>query len=346
MGALIGFVPLAARCACILAWSVALLHGQASGNVAPACRPPTVAWHSLASQADREVLDHWCDSVGPPFVMTGAPPPPQIDTLVFATWNVHAGNGDVEAFLSSLTALPDVRQPYGVVLLLQEAVRASVEVPEAYPARMRPPGRIRAPRTRQDVSSVAERLGLHAAYVPSMRNGRLFASDAREDRGNAILSSLPLEDVRALELPFGRQRHVAVAARVSVAGLPPIRVISLHLDPSGHRAQEAAALAAHLREWTPAGEALVIGGDLNTWFGRREEALKTLAAVVPEEDCGRVKTNTWPWRMQGPFGWWRGRLDYLFSSLPADVVRGCQTVPRQFGSDHRPVVLSIPVPTR
>jgi endonuclease/exonuclease/phosphatase family metal-dependent hydrolase len=303
-----------------------------------------VAWQSLAPAADREVLDRWCDSVGPPFVTAGSPPPVQVATLVLATWNVHAGNGDVEAFLASLAAVPEVRSPYGVVLLLQEAVRTSVEVPEAYPARMRPPGSIRARRMRQDVGALAERLSMHTAYVPSMRNGRTFPSDAREDRGNAILSTFPLADVRALELPFGRQRHVVVAARVTVPGLPPLRVISLHLDPSGHRTQEATVFAAQLRDWLPAGEALVIGGDLNTWWGRREQALKILAAAVPEENCGLVKTNTWPWRMQWPFGWWRGRLDYLFSSLPADGMRSCQTVPQQFGSDHRPVVMVVPVP--
>jgi endonuclease/exonuclease/phosphatase family metal-dependent hydrolase len=306
----------------------------------------TVRWQSLAPAADREALDRWCDSVGPPLIVEKTRAPAPVATLVIATWNVHAGNGDVEAFLASLAMLPDVRAPYGVVLLLQEAVRASVEVPETYPARMRPPGGIRARRMRQDAGVLAERLAMHIVYVPSMRNGRRFPSSVREDRGNAILSTLPLDDVRALELPFGQQRHVAVAARVSVPGLPAIRVISVHLDPSGHRTTEAAALAAHLRARAPAGETLVVGGDLNTWFGRREEALKTLTGAVPEENCGRVKTNSWPWRMQWPFGWWRGRLDYLFSSLPMAISRSCQTVPLQFGSDHRPVVLVIPVPSR
>jgi endonuclease/exonuclease/phosphatase family metal-dependent hydrolase len=176
-------------------------------------------------------------------------------------------------------------------------------------------------------------------YVPSMRNGRLFSSDTRQDRGNAILSTFPLEDLRAIELPFGRQRHVAVTARVSAPGLPPLRVMSVHLDPSGHRTEEAVALARYL---SAGGETTVVGGDLNTWFGR-EEGLETMAAVVPEEDCGHAKTNTWPWRLQWPFGWWRGRLDYLFSSLPASVMRSCQTLPNQFGSDHRPVVLVIPM---
>jgi endonuclease/exonuclease/phosphatase family metal-dependent hydrolase len=298
----------------------------------------TPSWHSVAPAADREVLDRWCDSVGPPLLSTGGPSPAAITTLVIATWNVHAGNGDVEAFLRTLADLPEARAPYGVVLLLQEVVRAGADVPERYPARMRPPGSLRARVRDRDIGALADRLSLHMLYVPSMRNGRLFPSDAREDRGNAILSTFPLDDPRAIELPFGRQRHVAITARVEAPGVPPLRVISLHLDPSGHRTEEAEAMARYLRAM-PADEALIMGGDLNTWFGRREQALKALSAAVSEEDCGRVKTNTWPWRMQAPFGWWRGRLDYLFNNLPSAVMRSCQTVPQQFGSDHRPVIL-------
>jgi endonuclease/exonuclease/phosphatase family metal-dependent hydrolase len=335
--------------ACLLALALRPLGAQAP-DVEPSGFSPrgtcagsgAVQWRTLAEPADREVLDRWCDSVGPPFVGGRSDPDATIRTLVIVTWNVHAGNGDVEAFLASVARIPEVRAPYGVVLLLQEVVRASAEVPEAYPARMRPPGAIRARRTRQDVGALTERLGLVGVYVPSMRNGRLFRSEVREDRGNAILSGFPLEDLLALELPFGQQRHVAVSARVAVPGFPVLRVISVHLDASGHRTTEAGALAAYLRT-LPSQDALVIGGDLNTWFGRREDALKTLNAVAPEEDCGRVKTNTWPWRMQWPFGWWRGRLDYLFSTLAADVVRSCQTIPMQFGSDHRPVVMVVPV---
>lgn len=307
----------------------------------------SVRWHSLAPAADRDTLDRWCDSVGPPFVRTHADASSaSVKTLVIATWNVHAGNGDVEAFLEWLARASQTRGPYGLVLLLQEIMRASVEVPENYPARMRPPGAIRAPSTRQGVEAIAARLRMHVAYVPAMRNGRMFLSDAREDRGNAILSTFPLEDVLAIELPFGRQRHVAVAARVAVPGLPALRVLSVHLDPSGHRTEEAAALARWLPQLTTGDERLVMGGDLNTWSFGREEGLKTLSEVVPEEKCGTAKTNSWPWKMQAPFGWWRGRLDYVFSTLPADVTRSCETIPQQFGSDHRPVVLVIPLPGR
>jgi len=315
---------------------------QSSVDITRECRQaPLVEWYSLAPPSDREMLDRWCDSVGPPLVVAGASSPPPLASLVIATWNVHVGNGDVESFVASLAARAGVRSPYGIVLLLQEAVRTGAEVPARYPDRMRPPGAIRAARAGRDVGALAERLGLHAAYVPSMRNGRLFPSDAREDRGNAILSTFPLDDVRAIELPFGRQRHVAVAARVTVPGLPSLRVMAVHLDPSGHRKEEAGALAAYLSEQAKAGEPVVVGGDLNTWFGRREDAFKTLAAAIPEEPCGLAKTNTWPWRLQGPLGWWRGRLDYFFSTLPASVMRSCETVPNQFGSDHHPVVMVV-----
>lgn len=331
--------------AALLAVFVHALDAQTNQDLSRSCRQSLdISWRSLAPPADRDVLDRWCDSVGPPFVKIGASPPPRLASLVVATWNVHVGNGDVESFLASLGSLPRVRAPFGIVLLLQEAIRTGAEVPERYPDRMRPPRGIRGKRTDRDIGALAERLGLHALYVPSMRNGRVFPSDAREDRGNAILSTLPIDDPRAIELPFGRQRHVAVEARVMVPGLPPLRVLSLHLDPSGHRSEDAVALATYLGEPGQAGGAIAIGGDLNTWFGRREDAFKTISAAVPEEACGRTKTNTWPWRLSGPLGWWRGRLDYLFNTLPADVRRSCETVPRQFGSDHRPVVMVIDVP--
>jgi endonuclease/exonuclease/phosphatase (EEP) superfamily protein YafD len=114
--------------------------------------------------------------------------------------------------------------------------------------------------------------------------------------------------------------------------------MTVHLDPSGHRTEEAVAVAHFLNA---TGETTIVGGDLNTWFGRRETALQTVGAALPEEACGQAKTNSWPWRMQAPFGWWRGRLDYLFSNLPSEVGRSCQTIPQQFGSDHRPVILRV-----
>jgi endonuclease/exonuclease/phosphatase family metal-dependent hydrolase len=193
----------------------------------------------------------------------------------------------------------------------------------------------------QDIAAVAARLGLHAAYVPSMRNGRLFAPDAQQDRGNAILSTHALTDVRAIELPFGGQRRVAVAARVVVPEFPPLDVMSLHLEASGTRAGQAKALAPYLGELADRGP-VIVGGDLNTWFGPRETAFKVLHGALTADDCGSGKTNTWPRRMHLILGWWRGRLDYVFSNLGASgLERRCQTIDRRFGSDHNPILMVI-----
>src|SRR5690349_4043001 len=136
------------------------LDAQTTRDVARSCRPsPEIAWRSLAPLTDGDVLDRWCDSVGPPFVKVGASPPPALASLVVATWNVHVGNGDVESFLASLVSLPRVRAPFGVVLLLQEAVRTGAEVPAHYPDRMRPPRAIRGERTERDVGALAVRCG-------------------------------------------------------------------------------------------------------------------------------------------------------------------------------------------
>ena len=88
-----------------------------------------------------------------------------------------------------------------------------------------------------DVRDIAERFGLSVAYVPSMRNGPATRLDEREDRGNAILSTEPLIDVKAIELPFGKQRRVAVisahpAARRRACAIHPRRLDALRHERS------------------------------------------------------------------------------------------------------------------
>ena len=50
-------------------------------------------------------------------------------------------------------------------------------------------------------------------YAPSMRNGE--SAGGGEDRGNAIVSTLPLADPTVIELPLERQRRVVVAASIA-----------------------------------------------------------------------------------------------------------------------------------
>ena len=123
----------------------------------------------------------------------------------------------------------------------------------------------------EDVVETARSLGLNLRYAPSMRNGV-----AASDRGNAILSSLPLEDAHAIELPLVLQRRVAVSARVTVGGIK-LRLVSAHLDPRGppgHRWLGATgrALQAGYLVNSISDDLVLLGADLNLARGRYERA--------------------------------------------------------------------------
>jgi endonuclease/exonuclease/phosphatase family metal-dependent hydrolase len=65
-----------------------------------------------------------------------------------------------------------------------------------------------------------------------MRNGAAEFDGEREDKGNAILWSLPLHDFLAIELPFETQRRIVVGATVRHPAGDSLRILSLHLDVS------------------------------------------------------------------------------------------------------------------
>ena len=175
--------------------------------------PP--AWYSPAKQADRTALDRWSSAVGPPVIVrrnsTRAIARPR--TLIVVSWNIDVGRGNVAALMAELRGqAPDVP----IVFLLQEAFRKGPDVPATAPVSARFAGHLGddgSSPDRDTIESTADRCGLDLYYVPSMRNGEPSRSD--EDRGNAILSSLVLTDYDAIELPFERQRRVAVAATIS-----------------------------------------------------------------------------------------------------------------------------------
>jgi endonuclease/exonuclease/phosphatase family metal-dependent hydrolase len=191
---------------------------------------------------------------------------------------------------------------------------------------------------RDEIVAAARRLGLALYYVPSMRNGPGGGAALAEDRGNAILSTLPLADFTAIELPFERQRRVAISATVGGAGLPVgrLRIGSVHLDAtagpgrlwifaSGLRSKQAASL---VRATDPA-ESAVWGSDLNTWAdGPGEPAFATLRATFPDSPPpGREPTFAH-----------RLRLDYLLARLPDGWHTSAVRAPSRFGSDHYPLI--------
>jgi endonuclease/exonuclease/phosphatase family metal-dependent hydrolase len=306
----------------------------------------SVSWLGPDHAPDRQALDAWCEAVGPAVIVEAAAPGAAVgaDAIAVVTWNARVGGGDLERLVQALRAgaLTDGRPVDQVVLLVQEAYRAGTLVPALPPGRPVPARIAPVPRTgaRIDVLDAAERLGLHLYYVPSMRNGRGAAAGAGEDRGNAILSSLPLSHYEAFELPFERQRRVAIAAQVSgvTAGGDPwrLRVVNVHLDnragakrlwvrSAAARANQAEALVDRL----PIDLPLVLGGDLNTWLGNSEPALRIIRQALPSR-TGRVDA-----RATFAAGL---RLDFLFDRVPDGWRLDQRRIDDRFASDHHPVL--------
>jgi endonuclease/exonuclease/phosphatase family metal-dependent hydrolase len=181
---------------------------------------------------------------------------------------------------------------------------------------------------------------MSVAYVPSMRNGPATSLTDREDRGNAVLSTEPLTDVLAIELPFGKQRRVAVAATVTPRStLVPIRVVAAHFDTNGDRVVQAEALGERVASLAEL--PVIVGGDLNSRRGLHDRTVAAVSRHVRLESCGTHRTNRWPLRLDVPLFFVVGRLDFMFSTLAADVTRSCQTLPHAYDSDHLPVLLDV-----
>jgi endonuclease/exonuclease/phosphatase family metal-dependent hydrolase len=298
---------------------------------------PGVRWLSPAVSGDQDALARWRLAVGPPVARPrGSPAPAAAAEVIVVSWNIANGSGDAVRFVRTL--------PPGapLVLLLQEAYRGGPEVPAALAADARFAGRLggaeAAPHA-QEIESVASALGLNLYYVPSMRNG---GRESDEDRGNAILSNLPLTDLLAVELPFERQRRVAIAA--TVHGTRPggspwrLRVASVHLDNMGGikrawiggeygRTRQARAL---LQVFGGA-EPTVVGGDFNTWFGFSEPAYAETVRAFPDTRVSDARPT------------FRGllRLDHLFFRLEPGWRGEFRRAEDRFGSDHFPLIGSL-----
>jgi endonuclease/exonuclease/phosphatase family metal-dependent hydrolase len=308
----------------VLSAVVAPARAQSPGPAGYPCLTPVagVRWHRV------ETRDEWCAAVGPPVVVeaTGQPTPRR--RLMLISWNVHVGGGHLDRLLASLGVDQATRPPdVGVIVLLQEAYRSGSDVPPLAPG-ARVPKAILPKNRSLEFSALARHIGMSGVYVPSMRNGRGSASD-REDRGNAILTTESLSDIRAIELPFGKQRRVAITATIPAGGRS-LRVVSMHLDTNSDRQVQAHAMGLELRtlqaDWP-----LIAAGDLNARGGRGDGTYKVLRAHVPVESCGTGRTH-----------WWIRRLDFMFSTLLTHGLRStCRTWKDKHGSDHRPVILDL-----
>jgi endonuclease/exonuclease/phosphatase family metal-dependent hydrolase len=301
--------------------------------------PAPIAWYGPERRLDAHVLGRWRHGVGPPVIQSHGPADPTADRLLVVSWNVNVGAGDVAQLLVELEAQAGSGAP--IVFLLQEAYRSGDDVPDALAPGVTFASRILAGRAdggRDEIQALAAGLGLHVYYVPSMRNGGPLSSD--EDRGNAILSTVPLGELSAIELPFERQRRVAIGATVrghTHAGAPwELRVVSAHLDNLGgaRRLWVAGSEFARTRQVRGMLGAIdgerptVLGADLNTLFGFADSAYLETALAFPDTHVTDRRPT------------FRGllRLDHLFFRLDTGWTATFHRAETTYGSDHHPLI--------
>ena len=288
------------------------------------------------------MLDAWCSSVGKPvFRSPVADAATDVAELQIVSWNTKVGGGRAEEFIPQLQRDAAARGG-GLVVLLQETFRGGWDVPDTLPPGLHAPRAIRRRRPAPDVVALANELNLWTAYAPSMRNGDDIGLSTREDRGNAVLSTEPLSDVVAIELPFGEQRRVALAATVTPRGARgrPLRVIVFHFDADERRSSQAEALAMYVRAFIDTKTMpLVAAGDLNSRDGIGDKAVAAMSDIVHREDCGSGRTFRLPLRVDAFFV---GRLDFMFSTLDDfGLTRTCETRGDAMGSDHVPLLMIV-----
>ena len=309
---------------------------------------PSVSWEIAAPLGDRPELYRWRRAVGPVRycqVADGAAAPSELP-LAVAVWNARTGGGAIRAFWKHVAEAHPVRGG-PVVALLQEVFASGPGLPALAPDMAWAERIADRPKDRErtDLAAFCRDEGLSLLYVPSMRNGG--DDGPPEDRGNAIVANVPLATPWAVELPFERQRRVAVMADVVVgSGTESLKLTlcSAHLDNRSRwraawrslglgRRRQMAGLMAVLRR-RPRGDAIVLGGDFNTWLrGRREGAYK-LARRRFAQPANPDPAPTHHFEIGG----WPRLSDHLLFRLPPGWRGDYKRLDQTFGSDHYPLL--------
>jgi endonuclease/exonuclease/phosphatase family metal-dependent hydrolase len=303
---------------------------------------------------ERLRLEGWRRNVGSHVALDLTPARENIHrSMVVLSWNVWIGHGRLREVVSRIRgghyAELGADPSLPLVVLVQEAYRSDPSIPTLNAGGV---GRVLVAQLGQqeDIVEVARELGMNLRYAPSMRNGAWPS-----DRGNAILSTLPLEDAQAVELPLILQRRVAVTSAVRL-GETRVRLICAHLDPRGppgHRWLGAAGRALQAKHLLSSIEddTAVLGADLNLGRGRYERTWRLLGeagftfGVPPCLPRWRHTFHALP----------RLVLDYLLVRDRGAAIAGARVHrldehpndrgARVFGSDHHPLLARIDLKT-
>ena len=324
-----------------LALPILILTGCAGGHTlvprdVPAPIGSAVSWLTPEFANDAAVLSRWRAGVGSPLVIHAPATAPGSDALTVVSWNIALGGGDVISLARELQSSGH----RAIVLLVQEAYRSGDDIPQTADCAFA--GFLGNSKPDREIDAVAQALGFSLYYAPSMRNGA--PGRHNEDRGNAILTNLALDSLVAIELPFERQRRVAVAATVrgvTSTGAPwSLRLASAHFDNTGSmrrawvggeygRARQARGLREALRGDAP----LLVGGDFNTWFGFSDGAYQELAREYPQTRVTDTRRT------------FRGllRLDHVFYRVPSRWGVSVKRAESARGSDHHPLIATVTV---
>lgn len=359
--------------------SIAVARGVPPGRACAAVaeRQPggRVEWQHPAAPGDNARLEAWCRAVGP-VVIDSLPsadfgPLARTGEITVAAWNTDGGSGDLMAFVRSELSVECASDrsalgPGGThfVLMIQEALRRSNDIPVVERSWATPPPvrELAHPGPRVDIRQVASACGLSLFYAPAGRNGPEPRDGSLEDKGNAILATVPLSAFAVIELPYENARRVVPVATVRSPAGGALRVASVHLittpgplrtlvTGNSARMRQTLVLLAALRRLggdeaapAPACDPDCAGGPSGPWptptvaagdfnaFSRREIAIRRLRRAFPDSPPAlRVGT--------------RGALptDHLF--FASDETRSVTLVPgtyrrvaERYYSDHNAVL--------
>jgi endonuclease/exonuclease/phosphatase family metal-dependent hydrolase len=238
---------------------------------------------------------------------TRSEPTTEAGTYRVLDWNIHtAVDGDGQIVLGEVYELIAAQDPD--VVVLQEVGRGWPIAGQS-----------------DDLEWLARRLDMGYVWAP--------AADGQF--GNAILSRLPIELDRVIQLPYGEGPQERSAVGATVGTDPGLFVVGVHLQHGDRPATRADQLDAVLDTWSGTPR-WVLAGDLNMQPGDADLARLGAAELASAQDAvgdPDAPTAREPMRPGD-------RVDWIWFT-PATLEVANFAIPRSEASDHLPLVVNV-----